>query len=267
MRFPPKNPRRPKSANPRRPRTARPRNAAAVVRDAQKGAALTAELSAQHDNVRNGGQVRLAMCDLSSHSSIREFAARWGDAPVDLLCNNAAVTPAERTTTADGIETQWSVNVLSYHWLVKEFAPALLRSRHAALPRVCFVASRYAGDLDMSDPEFKTRPYDPNTSYKASKQANRILAAAWAERFQDRVLSTSCHPGVATSSVSLGLGFDIDRSVEAQIAGARTPLFCLLAPREQLRNGGYYVDSAAAPCSFTTPESVRALWDLVESYP
>jgi hypothetical protein len=78
-----------------------------------------------------------------------------------------------------------------------------------------------------------------------------MLAAAWAGSDDGTgVLFTSCHPGVATSNVSLGLGFDLDRSEKAAVAGAQTPLFLATAPAESLENGGYYADSRLSRCEY-----------------
>ena len=115
-----------------------------------------------------------------------------------------------------------------------------------------FVASFYAGGLDLVDPEFKATPYSPDAAYRASKQANRMLAAAWANSEHGTgLLFTSCHPGVATSNVSLGLGFDLDRSKEAALAGAETPVFLATSPAENLENGGYYSDKRLSRCEFS----------------
>ena len=130
-----------------------------------------------------------------------------------------------------------------------------------------FVASFYAGGLNLADPEFKATPYSPDAAYRASKQANRMLAAAWASSEQGTgLLFTSCHPGVATSNVSLGLGFDLDRSKEAALAGAETPVFLATAPTESLANGGYYSDSRLSRCEFSSDAAgCTELFQLCES--
>jgi NAD(P)-dependent dehydrogenase (short-subunit alcohol dehydrogenase family) len=165
------------------------------------------------------------VADLSSGPSISALAESFGvDRPLHALVNNAAITPTARQESAEGVELQWAVNVLGYHRLVKSFLPQLQLAAGEA--RVVFVASFYAGGLRLADPEFKAAPYSADAAYRASKQANRMLAAAWASSDQGTgLLFTSCHPGVATSNVSLGLGFDLDRSEKAAVAGAQTPLF------------------------------------------
>ncbi len=162
---------------------------------------------------------------------------------------------------------QWACNVLGYHWLIKELQKNLLRADNAPA-KVVNVASFYAGGLDLSDPEFKHRSYCPDSAYQASKQANRMMARAWSQRLpKEKVCVFSCHPGVATSNVSLGLGFDLDRSEKAKKEGAVTPLFLALDPKTSEHNGMYFRDSTPQRCPFSDDaESVERLFNLLESY-
>ena len=91
-----------------------------------------------------------------------------------------------------------------------------------------------------------------------------MQAAGWADKLAAKGLAAaSCHPGVATSAVSLGLGFDLDRSEQAQRDGAATPVF--LAMAEQLQNGGYYADKRLSPCEFCKDvSSVEKLFRICE---
>jgi len=117
---------------------------------------------------------------MASLSSMRDFAQRiQKNYPrLDVLINNAATVPPIRTTTIDGLETQFVVNVLSYFFLMFTLSSFLRRSGHA---RVINVASNLAGDLDLSDMQFETRKYDNMLAYKQCKQADRQLS--WAGTF------------------------------------------------------------------------------------
>ena len=252
-------------------------------RDKVRGAALVEYLN----TLRPDARARFAAVDCASRRAIRAFAAQWSR-PLDILINNAAVSPPQRSKSDEGLEMQWACNVLGYHWLTEEFAPfLLLASRANATPaRVHNVASGYAGGLDLSDPEFARRDYDTNAAYMASKQANRMMAAAWAERFaktaataaggggggdgagdaRPSVIVTSSHPGIATSALSLGLGFDMDKTEAARKQGAATPLFCVLSDQRKIHSGAYYRDSKVAPCSFSTPDACAALMEVLDRY-
>jgi retinol dehydrogenase-13 len=139
----------------------------------------------------------------------------------------------------------------------------------ASVPRIVNVASFYASGLDLSDPEFKVRPYDNDQAYQQSKQANRMMTVAWAERLRNLAIVTSCHPGIATSSVSLGLGYDLDRSEQAQIEGSRTPLYCALAPSSSaIESGAYYANAKRTECEFSRDRTAcERLFQILEAYP
>lgn len=230
----------------------------AHTRDAPKFDALLARLASTGVPT---ALARPACADLSSPSSISALSAALPPA-LDVLINNAALTPPTRAVSAEGEELQWAVNVLAYHRLTRAALPRLLAS---PAPRVVNVASSYAGGLDLADPEFVARAYDPDAAYRASKMANRLLASAWAER-EPRVRFSSCHPGVATSAVSLGLGFDLDKSERAAKAGAATPLFLAMSDAAAAApSGAFFSDSKVKRCAFSEDRAaVAALWAAVE---
>ena len=95
-----------------------------------------------------------------------------------------------------------------------------------------------------------------------------MQTAAYATRVDaDQICFFSCHPGVATSPVSMGLGFDLDRSLEAQVAGAKTPFHLCLDPDVVRHNGAYFADSAPQSCIFSrNPAALYSLYQLLETY-
>lgn len=233
-----------------------------IVRDAVKAETMISTFFSQYSD-----RVRFITCELSSYEDIKRIKAVVGNTPIDILINNAAITPQSQTFTQDGIDLQFAVNVLSYHWMIREFRENLLLANNKPA-RVVNVASFYAGGLELSDVEYKARKYTSDSSYRASKQADRMLASAWSKRFpSDQVIVNSCHPGIATSGVSLGLGYDLDRSERAAINGAITPLFLALHDSVKTNTGKYYSDCMEQLCGFSQDvASVNKLFGLVESY-
>ena len=60
----------------------------------------------------------------------------------------------------------------------------------------------------MEDLEFKNRYYNNDEAYRQSKQANRMLTFAFADRLAGKkVTVVSCHPGDVNSKLSNDLGF------------------------------------------------------------
>ena len=67
---------------------------------------------ASHRGQARRADVSSAGLDLSSMSSVREFASSW-TGPLDILVNNAGVmAPPKLVTTADGFELQFGTNHL-----------------------------------------------------------------------------------------------------------------------------------------------------------
>ena len=228
-----------------------------LCRDAHRASTVTNELTRLSGNER----VSYELVDLSSKESVEAFAGRFRE-PVHVLVNNAAVTPRRRRETSAGIELQLATNVLGYFWLTR----ALKDQLRAGVPsRVVNVASYWAGDLDLDDLEFSRRPYNNNTAYRQSKQANRMLTVAFAERFAEhRVTVNACHPGDVNSRLSNNLGFG---GHESPRDGARTPVWLATDPIGQQETGKYFEYMQMRRCRFGEDTmAVNALYEACLAY-
>jgi len=227
----------------------------------------------------SGKVLRGIILDQGSNNSILALTSQWNQ-PLHVLVINASATPKKKEITALGIETQWAVNVLGYHRLIKALAPLLFQSSEKVgePSRIVVVASCWAGDLNLEDPEFKRRPYDNGTAYRQSKQAERMLSHAWAIRLQEQygtfpmgtykgcphVTVNACHPGEVNTPLSNSLGFG---GHESPADGADTPIWVATAKELACVTGGWFTYRNRSVCRFASDtESVRKLWDLVESY-
>ena len=199
--------------------------------------------------------------DLSRKQEIENFAREWNK-PLDLLVNNAATTPRSREETLEGIELQFATNVLGYFWMTQYFHPFMTGRDDA---RIVNVASYWAGDLEFYDLEFKTRRYNNDTAYRQTKQANRMLTAALAEKLADKNIAVlAAHPGDVNSKLSNNLGYGGWESPEQ---GAATPLFCATDPSLKGITGKYFENQAQTPCRFSQDkEAVKKLFEICESY-
>jgi retinol dehydrogenase-12 len=205
--------------------------------------------------------VRYEIVDLSRHASIRDLAARW-QGPLHVLVNNAADTPRRRTQTAEGLEVQFATNVLGYLWMTLELTEVLKRSAPA---RVVNVASYWAGGLDVSDLQFRRRRYDNDSAYRQSKQADRMLAVALAERLRPFGVSVNaCHPGDAHSNLSHSLGFG---GHETPAQAAATPAWLATDPIGQEQSGKYFEHLAERHCPFgSNRAAVEELFSACAEY-
>jgi len=228
-----------------------------LCRDENKAARVVDEVAERSDN----NQVSHEIVDLSSKESIHALAKRLKD-PVNVLVNNAAVTPRRRRETPAGIELQFATNVLGYFWLTQALSDQL---RAGSPARVVNVASYWAGDLDLDDLEFRRRPYNNNTAYRQSKQANRMLTVAFAEHLREHgVTINACHPGDVNSSLSNNLGFG---GHETPQQGARTPAWLATDAIGQQETGKYFEHLQMQRCRFGEDrEAVDALYEVCLGY-
>jgi NAD(P)-dependent dehydrogenase (short-subunit alcohol dehydrogenase family) len=201
------------------------------------------------------------ICDLSRKEEIMALAKRWNK-PLHILVNNAAVTPRRREETPEGIEMQWATNVLGYFWMMKYFAPIM--EQHVPA-RIVNVASYWAGNLDLDDPEFKRRRYNNDTAYRQSKQADRMLTVAFANRLIDKNITVnSCHPGDVRSTLASNLGYG---GHETPDQGAENPVWVATADELEGISGKYFEHLRESPCRFGQDhELVEALYSICENY-
>jgi retinol dehydrogenase-13 len=122
------------------------------------------------------------------------------------------------------------------------------------------VASYWAGGLDLNDLEFKRRSYDIDKAYRQSKQANRMLSAAFAEKLKPfQIAVNACHPGDVNSVLSNNLGFG---GHETPFQGAGTPVWLATHPIGQGTTGRYFEHLAETNCPFSQDKlAVNALYD------
>lgn len=205
--------------------------------------------------------VRFELADLSRQEEIEALAERW-EGRLDVLINNAAATPRRRQETPEGNELQFATNVLGYFWMIEAFREVLIASAPA---RVINVASYYAGDLDLDDLQFERRPYDNRRAYRQSKQADRMLTAAFARRLNEYdVTVNACHPGDVNSRLSNDLGFG---GSESPRQGARTPLWLATSEAGGAQTGRYFADRRAVRDPFVQDEqAVERLYDICASF-
>ena len=147
-----------------------------------------------------GAKASWSMLDLSSFKSIRAFAERWGEGPLNLLINNAGVMACPLDYTEDGLEMQIGTNHFGHFLLSVLLAPNLVAGAKASgktsrLVSLSSIGHRRA-PMNFEDLHFRSHPYDKWESYGQAKTANALFAVGFDQRFKDQnVRAFSVMPG------------------------------------------------------------------------
>ena len=228
-----------------------------VVRNEEKAVSTIEEVRRQ----TGIDTISYEVADLSEKNQIYDLAERIAD-PVHLLVNNAAFTPRNRMENSEGIEMQFAANVLGYYWMIDAFTTHL---KKATPSRVVNVASYWAGGLDLSDLEFKRRHYNNDTAYRQSKQADRMLTVAFAERLAPfGVTVNACHPGDVNSALSNSMGFGGNESPDQ---GADTTVWLATSIEVEGITGKYFEHRRQVTCEFSRDrEKIEKLFNICGKY-
>ncbi|MCB2207895.1 MAG: SDR family NAD(P)-dependent oxidoreductase [Bacteroidetes bacterium] len=228
-----------------------------VARNESKAIHLVELLKKESHN----NHISYLVANISRKEEVTSIADRWDD-PIDVLINNAAVTPRQREETAEGIEMQFATNVLGYFWMIQYFLPHLKKAKAA---RIVNVASYWAGNLDLDDLEFNRRHYDNDTAYRQSKQADRMLTVAFANRLKDdNITVNACHPGDVRSTLASNLGYGGHESPDQ---GAATPVWLSNSSEVEGITGKYFEHLQVTNCQFSQAQNaIETLFDICNGY-
>ena len=242
-----------------------------VCRNRGRGEDVIAEIRQKTGN----RTVNLILADFSIQRSIRELAAAFLDRgePLHVLVNNAGVFNLKRELTADGIETVFAVNHLSYFMLSLLLLERIKQSAPARIVNVASAAHGHA-TIDFDDLGGERR-FRSMRIYGQSKLANILFTYELARRLEGSGVTVNCaHPG----AVATGLGTNngalakllmplIGLFMRSPEQGASTQIYLASSPDVEGISGKYFVDCKPAKSS---PESydtavARRLWEVSAS--
>lgn len=169
-----------------------------VCRNLAKAEAIRKEIVAQHkvgveviradfsvlDEVRNAAQVL-----------IQEYPR------IDVLINSAGLYSTTRTVTPEGFETVFCVNHLAPFLLTYLLLDKMKQSAPARIIQVNSEGHRFGG-LNLSDLNWKRRPYIGLRGYGASKVAQLLTTWEFADRLKGSgVTINAMHPGDVKTNI------------------------------------------------------------------
>jgi NAD(P)-dependent dehydrogenase (short-subunit alcohol dehydrogenase family) len=227
-----------------------------ACRDPQKGEAALARLNTEAP----GTHAELAILDLASLASVRDFAAAElaKRRSLHILINNAGVmAPPRRLETTEGFELQFGTNVLGHFALTALLLPALQQAAAESThrPRIVTIASiaHKRGQLNFNDLQSE-KHYSPMGAYQQSKLADLMFAFELERRLHAHsipIMSIAAHPGVAHTplfskadynpiekAARTAIGHAIELFLNSGAEGALPTLYAATSPEAQ--GGGYY---------------------------
>jgi NAD(P)-dependent dehydrogenase (short-subunit alcohol dehydrogenase family) len=164
-----------------------------AARDLEKAKRATSEVSKAA--AETGGSFELIELDLASLKSVRSATDKLvADGRLfDVIIANAGVMATPFGKTQDGFETQFGTNHLGHFVFVNRIAKLIKDG--GRLVNLASSGHRFS-DVDLSDPNFETTPYEPFLAYGRSKTANILFAVAFDQRHRERgVRAAAVHPG------------------------------------------------------------------------
>jgi NAD(P)-dependent dehydrogenase (short-subunit alcohol dehydrogenase family) len=193
-----------------------------------------------------GGDAMFYRADLGSLAGVEELAEQILERHdrLDILVNNAAaVSGAERQTSADGYELAFAVNYLAHFVLTYRLLPLLEASAPA---RIVNVSSMGQTPIDFTDVMME-RSYNPGDAYRRSKLAQIMFTIDLAAELDaTHITVNSLHPArsMNTARVING-GFQPLSTVEE---GAEATMQLAVSPELTGRSGLYFngLNEAAA---------------------
>ncbi|VVB18061.1 unnamed protein product [Arabis nemorensis] len=219
-----------------------------VCRNKERGQEALSKIQSSTGNQN----VYLEVCDLSSVNDIKSFASTFAskDVPVHVLVNNAGLLENKRTTTPEGFELNFAVNVLGTYTMTELMLPLLEKAKPDA--KVITVASggMYTSPL-TTDLQFSDDKFNGVEQYARNKRIQVALTEKWADKYKNKGIGFySMHPGwaetpgVAKSLPSFSESFSGKLRTSEQ--GADTIVWLALQPKEKLVSGAFYFDRAEA---------------------
>ncbi|CAA0394350.1 unnamed protein product [Arabidopsis thaliana] len=217
-----------------------------VCRNKERGQEALSKIQTSTGN-QNVYVICLSLNEIKSFAS--SFASK--DVPVHVLVNNAGLLENKRTTTPEGFELSFAVNVLGTYTMTELMLPLLEKATPDA--KVITVASggMYTSPL-TTDLQFSGEKFDGVEQYARNKRIQVALTEKWADKYKNKGIGFySMHPGwaetpgVAKSLPSFSESFAGKLRTSEQ--GADTIVWLALQPKEKLVSGAFYFDRAEAP--------------------
>ena len=246
-----------------------------VARDRSKGQAALEQ--AKRDS--GSANIHLMLADLSLQTDVRNLALEVQSKfpKLDVLVNNAALVPAVRQVTAEGMEVQLAVNHLAPFLLTNLLLEHLKRSDQGRVVTVSSVAhtNGKANLADIQSEHEYDRPNSPAKGWQTycnTKLFNILFSNELARRLEGTgVTSNALHPGVIGSNLWRTMPgpmrFLANLFMIKAERGARTSIYLSSSSEVANVTGKYFFDNCNQVEPSATAKDVgvqKELWAISE---
>ena len=252
-----------------------------AARDLDKAKRATSEVA--QAAAHSGATFELIELDLASLKSVRAAADKLlaDGRTFDVIIANAGVMATPLGHTEDGFETQFGTNHLGHFVFINRIANLI--NSGGRLINLSSSGHRFS-DVDLTDPNFETTPYEPFLAYGRSKTANILFTIEFDRLHRNHgVRATAVHPGgIATElgrHMPEGAIEAFVKQVQQQRAAAGQPPFefksiaqgaatsvwaGVVAPAEEV--GGKYCEDCQVGVLIPADQQVSAINQGVRAY-
>jgi len=242
-----------------------------VSRNPAKCAQVAAEMQSAFGNQNIG----FIAADLSSLAAVRAAAAEFRQryARLDVLLNNAGVSPSRRRESVDGFEYAMALNHLGHFLLTNLLLDLLIASAPSRIVSVSSSLYKQA-KLDLDDLQLRRR-FSSMRAYANSKLANILFTLELARRVADKGVTVNVMaPGLVKTNMGQEEGwFYAFNKRLADFFGGKTPekgadtlVWLATAPEVAGMTGQYFERRKAIPLSRDAADQELAvrMWRVSE---
>jgi len=242
-----------------------------LSRDAAKCARVAAEMKSAFENPNVGFIAADLSLLVAVRAAVAEFRQRY--TRLDVLLNNAGVSPSRRRESVDGYEYTLALNHLGHFLLTHLLLDLLIASAPSRIVSVSSSIYKQAR-LDFDDLQLRRR-FSAMRAYANSKLAGLLFTVELARRVADKgVTVNAMAPGLVKTNIGQEEGwFYVFSKRLADFFGGKTPeqgadtlVWLATAPEVAGITGQYFEKRRAIPLSrdAADPDLAARMWLVSE---
>jgi NAD(P)-dependent dehydrogenase (short-subunit alcohol dehydrogenase family) len=240
-----------------------------------RNAAKCAQVAAEMQDTTGNRNIGFIAADLSSLAAVRAAAAEFRQrySRLDVLLNNAGVSPSKRRESVDGLEYTFALNHLGHFLLTNLLLDLLIASAPSRIVSTSSSIYKQA-KLDFDDLQLR-RKFSAMRAYANSKLAGLLFTAELARRMAGKgVTVNAMAPGLVKTNIGQEEGrlYAFSKRM-ADFFGGKTPeqgadtlVWLATAPEVAGVTGQYFEKRKAMPFSRDAADAGLAarMWRVSE---